>query len=238
MKQIFLAAILFVTTAAAAQKTIQDAHAQQRSVGSFRAVEASDGIDLYISQGGTEALAVSASTPEYRDNIYSEVINGVLKLSYKKPGSGWRWSWGENRKLKAYITVKDLEHLTASGGSDVYLENRLQVNNLTMRLTGGSDFRGTIQGKTLNLSASGGSDAYLSGEVESVKLSASGGSDIHGYEMNTDYCSVSTSGGSDIRIRVNKEISGSASGGSDVVYKGNATSSASKSGGSSIRKAN
>ena len=108
---------LLVTAAGFAQKTVQDANAQRRAVAAFHAIEASDGIDLYISQGSEEGLAVSASTTEYRDKIHSEVVNGTLKLYYDKPNR-WGISWGSNRKLKAYVSVRNLDNLHASGGSD------------------------------------------------------------------------------------------------------------------------
>lgn len=237
MKKYILIVFLFVTATGFAQKTVQDANAQRRAVPVFHAIEASDGIDLYISQGNDEGLAVSASTSEYRNRIHSEVVNGTLKLYYDKPNK-WGISWSSNRKLKAYISIRSLDNLDVSGGSDVYIENDLKITSLNMHLSGGSDLRGNIHGQSLSLSASGGSDVYLSGRVDRISISASGGSDVHGYDMITDYCTVNTSGGSDVKITANKEISGSASGGSDLLYKGTATSTASKSGGGGIRKVN
>jgi hypothetical protein len=237
MKKYMLIISLFITAAGFTQKTVQDANAQRRPVTAFHAIEVSDGIDLYISQGGEENLAVSAATPEYRDKIRSEVVNGTLKLYYDKPDK-WGIHWNNNRKLKAYVSVKALDDLHASGGSDVYIENDLKIVSLNMHLSGGADLRGNIHGQSLSLSASGGSDAYLSGKVNRINISATGGSDVHGYDMVTDYCTVHTSGGSDVKITANKEISGSASGGSDLLYKGTATSTASKSGGGGVKKVN
>ncbi|MBV9986676.1 MAG: DUF2807 domain-containing protein, partial [Chitinophagaceae bacterium] len=230
MKKLILFAALLASAGIYAQKTVQDEHAQKRPARSFHAIEISDGIDLFLSQGTEESLAVSASTPEYREKIRTEVVNGVLKIFYDRD-RGWNLNWG-NRKLKAYVSVKTLDRLRASGGSDVTIDNQLNANTLSMEFSGGSDFKGTINAQNLSISASGGSDAYLSGRVEKLKLDASGGSDIHGYDMISNYCTVETSGGSDIKITANKEISGSASGGSDVYYKGSASANTSKSGGS------
>jgi ribosomal protein S6E (S10) len=187
MKKLVLFAALFTATGLYAQKTIQDEHAQKRNAKNFHAIEVSDGIDLYLSQGSEESLAVSASSPEYRDKIHSEVVNGVLKIYYERD-RGWGVNWG-NRKLKAYVSVKTLDKLHASGGSDVAIDNELTSNSLSMELSGGSDFKGRINAQSLSISASGGSDAYLSGRADKLKLEASGGSDIHGYDMVSNYCS-------------------------------------------------
>ncbi len=234
MKQIFLLLTLFSTLSLSAQKTIHDANATIRSARGFHAIDIQDGIDLYLTQSNEEAVAVSASSDEYRDKIRVEVTDGVLKIYYDKQNN-WSISWG-NRKLKAYVSVKSIDKLHASGGADVYIENELNVNNLSMHFSGGSDLRGKIIANDLSISASGGSDAYLSGKANHLKINASGGSDIHGFEMIAEYCAIETSGGSDIRISANKEIITNASGGSDVYYKGNASTTTNKGGGSTVKK--
>ena len=60
------------------------------------------------------------------------------------------------------------------------------------------------------------------------------GSDFSGYSLSVDICNVEASGGSDIYITVNKELSARASGGSDVYYKGSGLIRDIKTSGSSI----
>lgn len=237
MKKLFYVFFLLTTLAASAQKNVHDANAIVRNVSSFHAIEIADGVDLYLTQGNDEAVAVSASTNDYRDRIRAEVVNGVLKIYFNQEGT-WRLNWFGNRKLKAYVSVKKLDGLFASGGSDVYIEDRLTTDKLSLALSGGSDFRGKVDAGVLKLSASGGSDAYLSGKADKVSIIASGGSDVHGFELVTNSCTIESSGGSDVRITANKELQANASGGSDVYYKGSATSSTSKSGGGSIKRVN
>ena len=64
----------------------------------------------------------------------------------------------------------------------------------------------------------------------------SGGSDLQGYDLNTEVCRVSNSGGSDVHISVSKELSVFASGGSDVYYKGACSVKQVSSGGSDVIK--
>ncbi len=234
MKKILLTALLLTGIFVQAQKSLLDANAVKRNISHFRAIEIADGIDLYLTQGNEEALAVSASSADYRDKIRTEVVNDVLKIYYNREG-GWNLNWG-NRKLKAYVSVKQLEKLTASGGADVFIENGINAGNLTVHLSGGSDFRGKLTATKLSLSASGGSDIYISGSADDVTIDVSGGSDVHGFELVSNTCRVDCSGGSDVRITANKNITARASGGSDVYYKGNANSDISKSGGGSVKK--
>lgn len=239
MKQVMTLFVSFMilTGTILAQKNIRDANAQSRSgLKNFHAVQVSNGIDLYLTQSSEEAVAVSAATDEYRDKIITEVVDGVLKIYYEKKDS---WNSGSNtgnKKLKAYVSVKNLDKLGASGGSDVSLESVIRSNKLSIAISGGSDLKGEIICDDLSLSASGGSDATLKGKATQARISASGGSDVDGYDLITDVCKVVSSGGSDVNITANKQMDATASGGSDIHYRGNATATTSKSGSSDIRK--
>jgi hypothetical protein len=218
-------------------KIIQDQNAEKRSVSGFHTIKVEDGVDLYLTQDGTEAVAVSASKPEYRDKIKTTVENGVLRIYFDQQSQVnimWR-----NRQLRAYVSVKTLKALRASGGSDVFIQSGLKAEEFSMRISGGSDFNGSITCTNLEVDASGGSDAKISGKVVNLKISASGGSDFTGYDLIAENVYVSASGGSDARITVTKELGVEASGGSDVDYRGNAVIKyKNNSGGSSVSKRN
>ncbi|HWK04406.1 MAG TPA: head GIN domain-containing protein [Puia sp.] len=201
------------------EKTIRDNNVQKRAITGFHAIRISNGIDLYLSQG-EEAVAVSAASVSDRDRIITEVENGVLQVHL--PEEEMHWGSRGDRKLKAYISVKQLDALKASGGSDVYIETALRSDKLDLGLSGGSDLKGKMMVRELTIEQSGGSDIYLGGEVTRLSVHASGGSDFHGYELVAGDCRVEASGGSDIQITANKELSVTASGGSDVYYKGDA----------------
>ena len=234
MKKIFgLLLILGLITSASAQKTIRDANAQTRNVSAFHAIEVSGGIDLYLSQG-EEAVAVSAAKDEYRDKIITEVKNGVLKIWFDWKNN-LRIDWS-NRKLKAYVSFKNLDALQASGGSDVDVDGAIRTAKLDLQISGGSDFDGRIESDELKVSASGGSDVKISGRTARLTIDASGGSDFGSYEFAADICNIEASGGSDVHVTVNKELSANASGGSDVYYKGSGLIRDIKTGGGSIKK--
>lgn len=218
---------------ASAQKTVNDANAEKRNVSGFHAIEVSGGIDLYLSQG-EEAVAVSASKTEYRDKIVTEVKNGVLKIWFDWK-NGLKFNW-DNHKLKAYVSVKSLDGLKASGGSDIDVDGTIKTTKLDMGISGGSDFKGNIESDDLKIEASGGSDVSISGKATKLTIDVSGGSDFSGYDLASDICNVEASGGSDVRVTVNKELSADASGGSDVYYKGSGLIRDLKTSGSSIKK--
>ncbi|MBN8675089.1 MAG: DUF2807 domain-containing protein [Chitinophagales bacterium] len=237
MKKIINLVILAVVfTSVTAQKTINDANAEKRNVTGFHAIEVGGGIDLYLSQGD-EAVAVSASEIKYRDKIKTEVVNGVLKIRYEYE-KGLRINWTSNKmQLKAYVSVKQLDKLNASGGSDVRVEGSLKFAKLDLGVSGGSDFMGKVEVTDLKANASGGSDIHISGSAKTLDIDVSGGSDFKGFDLTVENCTVEASGGSDVSVTATKELNVESSGGSDVYYKGAAMIRHIKSsGGGSVKK--
>lgn len=236
MKKLLLLSILILgAIASQAQKTVYDANAQVRSARGFHAIEVAGGIDLYVSQG-EEAIAVSAKDLEDRERIKTVVENGVLKIWFDwKAGMGFLK--GGNRQLRAYVSYKTLDRLSASGGSDVEVDGAISATKFFLEASGGSDFKGKINAGELIVNGSGGSDITIGGKAGNLTVDASGGSDINGYDLVAETATIGASGGSDVEVSVTRHLTANASGGSDVRYKGSATNvTTNKSGGSNVRK--
>ncbi|MCZ4245408.1 head GIN domain-containing protein [Pedobacter punctiformis] len=229
MKKMFKSSvILFLIAVSGYYAKAQDN--KNVSVKSFNSITVSSGIDLYLTQGGSESLNIKADA-ELLKNIVVEQNGGNLTIKIK---DGINWSGlFKNQVIKAYVHYKTLNALTASGGSDVFTENQMKVDKLAVRSSGGSDVKLNLVCNDLSLQSSGGSDVDLKGKAENLSIQASGGSDIDAYEFAAEYAKVSASGGSDVNISVNKGLEAGASGGADVYFKGNASlkkTSSSKSG--------
>lgn len=212
---LFLAAVFVIGTAGAQQ--INDPNVEVRKVSGYNAIRVSNAIDLYLTQSDEEVVAVSADRTQYRDHIKTVVEDGVLKISYSNTGDGFKMG---NRKLKAYVSVKDIIKLQASGASDVVIAGSLKGERLSIELNGASDLKGDLEFEVLDVKLNGASDATVTGRVVNFKIDANGASDLKGYELETDNCIAEASGASDIKITVNKELSAKASGASGVHYKG------------------
>ncbi|MBE7173086.1 MAG: DUF2807 domain-containing protein [Williamsia sp.] len=231
MKLFFTLLGLFAVLAIQAQKTIiNDPNAEARPVSPFSAIRISGGIDLYISQADREALAVSAAETEYRSRIKTVVENGVLKISYEDAGKPWK---SGNKKLKAYVAFATLKKLDASGASDVFVDGTIKGDELSINLSGASDFKGAVQVNKLDLDQRGASDATISGRVANLEVNASGASDLKGFDLSTDVCNAKAHGASDVKITVEKQLQVEASGASSIQYKGNAVITSTKTNGAS-----
>jgi len=261
MKKILFALLLlagFVVNAQENKSIVYDENAQQRKVPSFTAISVSSAIDLYLTQSNKNEVAVSATNDEIRDHIITEVVGGTLIIRLGDKGTWFSWrKWG-NYKTKAYVSIKDIDALTASGASTVHLVNTIESPKMRIKLSGASDFKGNIKAgvlmyqltgasdykgqitaNSIDIDGSGASSIELTGNVDDLAVEVSGASDAKLYNLTAKGAILRASGASNIGVTVTEILRANSSGASDINYKGNPNVKESNtSGASSIRRRN
>ncbi len=190
-----------------------DVVTEERSLEPFSSVETSHGWDLVLEQGTGHEMTIEAEQ-NIIDLLKTEVENGVLRIYFEK---GVRIRRSKRKRI--YLTFENLESITASGGSDVKAESALEVADLDMKFSGGSDLSlNSLRVEDLKMQLSGGSDANINFRaISRMEVSASGGSDLSLTNFKGDYCKLELSGGSDATLKGSvAEAYIAASGGSDI----------------------
>lgn len=220
MKRVLIGALAFLMAfASSAQETrYNDPNAQVRNLSGFTGVKVSTGIALVLSQGNTEAVAVSAENAEDRNRIVTEVKDGVLKIYFDNGSAGSKWKGGRN--LKAYVSVVNLHLLQASAGASVKMDGGVKADRLSVELSSGATLNGNIDANDLKVDQNSGSVVKISGNARVMDVGVSSGAMFRGYDMVADKCSIAASSGGNIEITVNKELEANASSGGNVRYKG------------------
>lgn len=216
---LFLAATLSI--ASFSQKIINDPNVEKRSVSGFHGVSVSGSIELFLTQGDEESVAVSADDSKWVDRIITEVKNGVLHIYWKSKerGNGVIIDWG-SKKFRAYVSVKNIDYLASSGSGRVHIEGKLNSDKLKVSVSGSGNMKGDLAVKELTVGISGSGQTSFSGKAEKSSFSTSGSGGINSYDLSSDFCSVSTSGSGSVKVTVNKEISARTSGSGSVFIKG------------------
>lgn len=216
----YILLILIITSGviAKAQNIVYDENAEVRTVEKFNGIEVSGAVFLYLSQGSTTGIAVSAGEEKYNSKIKTEVKDGVLRISVD--GGVWNGFNWTNRKLRAYVTATGINRLDVSGASNVSISGTLKSDDLKMDISGASEIKGTLNVSKLNMDISGASVAKLAGTVNEGIIEASGAGKVNSYDLVIDKCKASSSGASNIRVTVKGELNADASGGSAIYYKG------------------
>lgn len=221
MKKLLFLFVSMISLSAMAQETkvINDANAVTRTVsGSYTGISVSSGIQLYLTQGNEESIAVSASDQKHLDRLITEVVNGTLKIYYDNKGITWKSSG--KTKLKAYVSFKTLEKLHVSAGSDVSVNGSIKVSKLDMQVSNGAEFTGAINVEELAAELNSGAGMKVTGSAGKLTVNVSSGADFKGYDFAVDFCDASASSGAAIHVTINKELTAKASSGGDIQYKG------------------
>ncbi len=217
-----LLTIALLSTTSFSQKTINDANVEKRTVSSFHGIEVGTGIELMLSEGKSEEVAVSADKVEHRDKIVTKVENGILKIHYDIK-SGAVNKTKEIKNLKAYVSFRSIDKLHATTGAEVKIDGVLKSQKLELKANTGALVKGKVDIDALEVSQSTGSKIILSGSANKLEIDGSTGSKFSGLEMNTSNCSVKVSTGAIITVNADKDLQVKANTGGVVKYKGNAT---------------
>ena len=179
----------------------------------FTRVKVSSGIDLYIKQGNKVELTVEADE-NLHDYIVTEVQGDQLKIYVD--GNIWR-----AKSRKVYLTVRTIEELKATSGSDVFSQGIISARDLEVSTSSGADMRIEVEAQNVVSSSSSGSDLRISGSANTHSTSATSGSSVHAYGLESKDVTARVSSGADIGVVASESIDARASSGGDIRYRGN-----------------
>lgn len=197
---------------------MKDPHAVIRDLPDFQSLVIRGPFKVYYSSGNDHVVAVSASSPEARNNIVAKVSGSVLNISLEN--SGFKW-WGKNQEFKVYISSPGLNRIAATGAVDVVLVDLLKADALELDFTGASDLAGKIDCNVLSLTATGASDLELNGKANIITARLTGASSMKAAAFTVKDATLTATGASNIKIGVTDHIKANATGASNITYYGN-----------------
>src|ERR1700749_4697212 len=110
-----------------AQKTINDPNAQVRSASGYHGVSVSGSIELFLTQGNDESVVISADDTNIRDKVITEVDDGILRIYLERNKNKIQIDWPNQKKIRAYVSVKDIDYLSSSGSGKMHIEGNIKA---------------------------------------------------------------------------------------------------------------
>lgn len=219
MKNILVLVLVMVAFNGIAQDKVifNDENVVLRDVQDFQAVVVKGPFKVYFSSDPETQVAVSAKDSDARDRITTKVTGGTLYVSLDNSGVKW---WGMNKEFKVYITAPKLNALNVSGAVNFVVVDILKSTNLSLILSGASNFSGKIDAEEIKANLSGASDCKVTGSANKFDLVCSGASSFKGSDLKVDEADLDASGASSIKIQVIESLKARASGASSIQYKG------------------
>jgi hypothetical protein len=223
MEKIFLTAFanLCLVFAFAQDRVIHDANAEARNVTSFNSIKVSQGIELLLTHGSSEAVAVSADEKAHRDAIKTEVTNGELRIYIEQSAiKWWKQLVRKGEKPKAYVSYVNLEKINGTSGAKITVEGTINTAILSVDVSSGAILKSNVKAKKLSVEQSRGGKTYIGGNAENLDVNTSSGAHFFGYDLAVTKCKAEASSGGKIQLNVTNELVAYASSGGGIDYTG------------------
>lgn len=167
---------------------------------------------LYLKQGSPQKVELEGPKDLLKE-IETEVDGGRLIIG--KEGKWMNWSWGDNDRIIAYVTVKDIEAISVSGSGDLIGQGKFTSADLDLNVSGSgslnieADASGKMEG---NVSGSG--ELIVKGSCASFESDVSGSGEVNLIAAIREGADFGVSGSGKIRAEgtaksVKTSISGS-----------------------------
>jgi hypothetical protein len=179
-------------------------------VESFDELRIGGAFDATVEMGESQKVIIETDE-NLMDKMKVEVTDGELYISTK----GVR----KSTKLNAYITVTELEKITASGASDIDSKGVIKADMFEIKASGASDLKLQIDVTTLRTRISGASTVILSGKADNHSITAGGASTLRAFELETLKTDADVGGASTVKVHAKEELTGEVTGASDIIYK-------------------
>jgi len=193
----------------------------------FTEVSASEGIDVYVTQG--EAFSIEVEGEEnIIELIGTDIKNGKLKVHAIE-------NIGRATK-RVNVSLPEITALYASSGADLVSKNTIRANKVSLDASSGGGIKVAVAAEEVQADASSGADIRLEGEATMLYADASSGADIKARDLEVRTCHADASSGADISVNVSGSLIADASSGADISYIGDANVEKKKSVSGSVRK--
>ena len=182
-------------------------------LGEFTKIDVSSAIDLRITQSDTTMVIVEAETNifplmEYENN------NGTFELHFRN-----NTCIDNNRDIIVHVTLPDLEEIELSGSGEILSVGDLDLDHLTVDISGSADIQ-------------------LTGNIQSMAYLCSGSIDVANFGLDTEHTAINISGSANMEILCANTLDINVSGSANIKYKGNPNISQNVSGSLQLTDAN
>jgi len=193
----------------------------------FTEISASEGLDVYVTQGDDFTIDVEADE-NIIDLIGTDIKNGKLRIHAIE-------NIGRATK-RIHVSLPSVTGLYASSGADLFSQNVIRANKISLDASSGAGIKVALVADEVNADTSSGADIRIEGEAVLFYADASSGSDIKAKDFTVRTCLADASSGADISVNVSETLIADASSGADISYSGNPDVQKKKSYSGSVHK--
>jgi hypothetical protein len=186
---------------------------KERNADHFTGIKVSSGIDVYLKQGGDEAISVEADE-NLQEYILTDVRDGVLHVYTEV-------NIRDAERKRVHVTMKEIKSVKTSSAGDVYGETPVKTDRLQLSASSAGNIKLEVFANEINADISSSGDITIKGEADMLEADLSSAGDLNAYDLKVREADVSASSAGDADINVSDRITARASSAGDINYMGN-----------------
>lgn len=192
---------------------------QEHSVSTFKNVEVSGSMNVYVSQGDIKPVRIEGDE-NLLQYVEVEQEGDVLRV-HERHG----YNLQPTDELKIYVTAPVYRKVEVSGASSIIGQTKINnAEDLELSASGAGDIKMDVDAPKLSADISGSGSIDLKGQTKDVDLGLSGAGHAHCFDLLSENVTVDISGAGSAEVYASMKLEASVSGAGNVSYKGNAAS--------------
>ncbi|MEX2592206.1 MAG: head GIN domain-containing protein [Anditalea sp.] len=183
-----------------------------RSLEVFNTVKISNSIEAELVKGDKHEVEITASGIEL-ERIDTKIDNRTLEV--KVNGSNF-----STTSIKVKITYVEIDEITASTGSKVFVKDVLQAKEVKISAYTASYLEAEVNVQNLYLEANTNAKIFIDGTAEALELEAYTTAEINGEYLEVEEAQVKVNTAAHVNFTVHESLKGSAATAGKAYYKG------------------
>ena len=202
---------------------------QTRTVSGFDRIALNIGADLYLTQGDSYNIKLSA-----QQNILDAIKTDKMGSDLKIHSESMCLRSGE--PIKIWITLPQLTSVKLNGSGNLLCDSTFKVNSLELEINGSGDIRMNTDAISVTSSIHGSGDIYLKGKAQESSASIMGSGKIIASDLVAAKTDASITGSGEIRVNTTDQLEASITGSGSIYYKGDPQVKSKVSGSGTVEK--
>ncbi|HPF52295.1 MAG TPA: head GIN domain-containing protein [Draconibacterium sp.] len=208
-----IALVFFISLSAVAQED-NNWISKEYSINNFSSIYLEGGYKVYLSQGDKASLTVKTTNENMFDVL--EVSNRGDELSLVM-----NRDYLSYRRIRLYITVKDLDQVKAEGGLSLESEGYLDLKDIKLHVQGGAKVDLKMKAREVDVIGEGGVLVSLSGVANELSVILSGAGHVDADDLKAEDVHIEIEGVGTASVYATEDLYTKIEGVGKVWYKGN-----------------
>jgi hypothetical protein len=203
----------------------------QRSVGSFDAVESFGSFDVEVSTADENIVKVEADE-NLQPYIETYIDGSTLKIKTK---SGY--SLRPRVRMKVIVAGPRFNSIVSNGSGNVNGQNRIvSPDELNLEVNGSGNIKMEVEADAVDAHIAGSGNISLAGTAKKGENSIHGSGDIRAGNLQTEESKVEIAGSGNVEVYATSSLDVNIMGSGGVHYKGSAAVNSHIAGSGSVKK--